>query len=109
VLYAKSIYDGTAVMYDVVEITDPQIYFGVEPRSTVEEDFRDLEEVRFRLEETRCTHRKTDGEYEITDFGLDEESLEKVVVYRSTLVDTVPHVWVRPLKSFMDGRFKLHG
>lgn len=48
-------------------------------------------------------HMKTGHRYTILYHGLQEASLEPVVIY--TLHDEDGPVWVRPAKEFFDGRF----
>ena len=56
-------------------------------------------------------HRKTGKLYQIVSFGLVEETLAIVVVYRTFSTDREKPVntWTRPAEEFFDGRFQHHG
>lgn len=47
-------------------------------------------------------HKKTDHLYEVVDFGLQEDNLCPIVIYRSV---QDARVWTRPCVQFFDGRF----
>lgn len=52
-------------------------------------------------------HEKSNTQYELLAFGLNESDCMPMVVYRN-LDDNL--VWIRSSKDFFDGRFKLvHG
>lgn len=54
----------------------------------------------------RFRHKKTGGLYRVIAFGRTEATLDPVVIYQS--VGTLePHVWVRPLTEWIDGRFEI--
>ena len=50
-------------------------------------------------------HRKTDKDYTIVNFALDEATLLPLVVYRSLGPGNSP-IWARPATEFFDGRFE---
>lgn len=48
-------------------------------------------------------HKKTDHLYEVLGFGLQEDALCPIVIYRSVQNGMI---WTRPCAEFFDGRFK---
>lgn len=52
-------------------------------------------------------HLKSGKTYTVTGIGLQEATLEPVVLYAlEPWQDPHPVTWVRPVEEFLDGRFK---
>lgn len=50
-------------------------------------------------------HKKTGGIYRIINIGIQEATLESVVIYSDASLGTI---WVRPAREFFDGRFEIY-